>query len=128
MEGVRATPLSIQEEFAAEEQQWIGQSYTLPFPFPVEIGLRFAVLGCRARFGVSPSFLTAIKKLKTGDDFVDGFLKDADLTLEVHADEDEGTAGENPKLPANRQIIHGGSYASIRNGSVFISDWELLLQ
>jgi len=111
MEGVRATPLANQEEFAAEGQQWIGQSYTLPFTCPLEMGPRFAVRGCKARFGVSPFFLRAVTNLKTGDDFVDGFLKDTDLRLDLHADEDEGTADDNLEFPENRQAERTSHYA-----------------
>jgi hypothetical protein len=79
----RSTP------FDAEGREWIGQSYTLPFPFAVTINSGVEVGGCRVRFGVSPAFARDLTRLNAKADVVDSFLAEADLELVLNTEKTE---------------------------------------
>jgi len=130
MEGLRGTLLTGQERFVAEDQEWVGQSYTLPFPRAITMDSELVVVGCRTRFGVAPAFSNALTKLKDRGDVLDSFLRETDLQLALHTEVDD-TMLETPdamlETPAEfMKIREEARYASIRNGKIFISDWELL--
>lgn len=115
------------ERFVAEDQEWLGQSYALPFPLPIRLNPELLVRACRIRFGVSPEFAGRIMKVGAAPDSVDGFLADIDLGLRLDTDSNDGT----PEVLEGQKVSHIGpprQYASIRNGQAFIADWELLAE
>jgi hypothetical protein len=126
MEGFAGTPLARHGRFDAEGQEWVGQSYTLPFPFPIAMDSGLVVGACRARFGVSPAFLNALARLSARADVVDSFLRETDLRLALHTDADERAPEGADDFTESREAVPPSGYASIRNGRVLISDWELL--
>jgi hypothetical protein len=81
---------------------------------------------CRARFGVSPAFLNALARLSARADVVDSFLRETDLRLALHTDADERAPEGADDFTESREAVPPSGYASIRNGRVLISDWELL--
>jgi hypothetical protein len=126
MEVPRRTLFTGQEHFVAEDQEWVGQSYTLLFPLAITMDSGLVVSGCRTRFGVAPAFSNAMTKLKDHSDVVDSFLGETDLQLSLHTEADDGMFETPFEFMKVHEATPASRYASIRNGGTFISDWELL--
>lgn len=110
--------------FEVDGKDWEGLAYEMRFPSSVSLGHGEVARGCRMRFGVGSDILARIKVRngETKDTPIEGL--DFDLWSGKELNDLDEAAGANENLRVTSVEI--SRRASIRQGSVFLADLELL--
>jgi hypothetical protein len=112
--------------FTVHNKIWLGQTYEMAFPIPIELEDRSFITGCRMRVGVEEGFLDEYKAQlspKRQEDFVRQTALDLKIRSESDSVKREDVSTQTQIQSRNERI---GRYAAIQHGDALITDLELL--